>query len=239
MIHFGTGHLYGINTAANSTPFKFAALQDVSIDITQTVKSLYGQSKFAIDQRQGQAKITGKAKAASLNGRMVNELFFGETLSTGLLVPAVAEAGTVTTNIVTAANAATFDTDLGVIVASTGLSMAKVAATPAQGEYSVAAGIYTFNAADAGLNVLIDYLYTTASGGTNIDIGNATIGKTTRFMGVFSGLSEGKSVTLKLNSCVSNKLAFATKKEDYTIPEFDFEAGLDAAGLLGVLSVAD
>jgi len=239
MIHFGTGHLYGVNNAANSTPFKFGKLQDVSIDITQTVKELHGQSKFAVDIRHGQAKLTGKAKMAELNGRMVNDLFFGETLSTGVLMPAVAESGTVTAGAVTVANAATFDTDLGVINAATGQPLTKVAATPAAGQYSVASGVYSFATADNGMSVQIDYLYTAAAGGNQIALGAAAIGATTKFMGVFAGMTDGKGITLKLNACVSSKLTFATKKEDYTIPEFDFEAGLDTAGSLGVLSVSD
>jgi len=189
MIHFGTGHIYGVNNGANSTPFKFGKLQDVSIDITQTVKELHGQSKFAVDIRQGQAKLTGKAKMAELNGRMVNNLFFGESLSTGILMPAVAEVGTVTAGSVTVANAATYDTDLGVINAATGQQLTKVASTPATGQYSVAAGVYTFATVDNGINVQIDYLYTAASGGNQLALGGASIGATTRFMGVFAGVT--------------------------------------------------
>jgi len=239
MINFGTGNLYGINSAANSTPHKFGTLQDVSVDITSTTKSLHGQSKFAVDIKQGTSKLTGKAKTAQLNGKMLNDLFFGESLSTGLIVPAVAEAGVVSTGAVTVANAANFDTDLGVIDAATGLNMTKVAATPAVGEYSEASGVYTFNTGDNGKAVLIDYLHTATTGGSNIAIGGSNIGATTKFMAVFGGSTDGKILMLKLNACVSNKLAFATKLEDYTIPEFDFEACLDSAGQLGVLSVAD
>ena len=239
MIHFGTGNLYGVNVAANSTPFKFGVLQDVSIDITQNLKQLHGQSKFAVDIRQGQAKVTGKAKLAELNGRMINDLFMGESLSAGVLMPAVSEQGTIATNTVTVANSANFDTDLGVIDAATGLPYTKVASAPAAGQYSVTGGTYNFNTADNGKTVLIDYLYSSATGGNQIAMGGAAIGMTTKFTGIFTGLVDGKGVMLKLNSCVSSKLTMATKKEDYTIPEFDFEAGLDVAGQLGVLSVSD
>ena len=70
-------------------------------------------------------------------------------------------------------------------------------------------------------------------------LGAAAIGATTKLMGVFAGMTDSKGITWKLNACGSSKLTFTTKKEDYTIPEFDFEAGLDAAGSLGVLSVSD
>ena len=49
--------------------------------------------------------------------------------------------------------------DRGVAYASNGVALVKVAASPAQGQYSVAGSVYTFNAADAGLGVLISYGY--------------------------------------------------------------------------------
>lgn len=47
--------------------------------------------------------------------------------------------------------------DSGVTYALTGLPLLPVASSPAQGQYSVAAGVYTFNAADQGAAVLISY----------------------------------------------------------------------------------
>jgi hypothetical protein len=48
--------------------------------------------------------------------------------------------------------------DQGVTYAN-GTSLLAVGSAPAQGQYSVAAGVYTFNAADAGAPVLISYSY--------------------------------------------------------------------------------
>lgn len=49
--------------------------------------------------------------------------------------------------------------DLGVVYASSGAALTPVAASPAAGQYSVAAGLYTFAAADAGANVAVSYGY--------------------------------------------------------------------------------
>ena len=241
MLAFGSGNFYGISSVANSTPRKFATMQDVQFDLQFTTKQLYGQNQVAIDIRRGQAKFSGKAKFAQINGSMLNDLFFSQTATTGLLLSAVGEAGTVSATpfTVTVANAATFDTDLGVVYAATGVPLTRVASAPAQGQYSVAAGVYTFNSADTGAQVLIDYLYTAATGGTKVALSNQSMGTTPTFMGVFSTTASGKNVTLKLNLCTSNKLSLQTKIEDYTIPELDFEVMADASNNIGTLSVAN
>ncbi len=241
MLAFGSGNFYGISSAANSTPRKFATLQDVQFDLQFTTKQLYGQNQVALDIRRGQAKFTGKAKFAQISGAMLNDLFFSQTAATGLLLSAVGEAGTVpaTPFTVTVANAATFDTDLGVVYAATGAPLTRVASAPAQGQYAVAAGVYTFNAADTGAAVLVDYLYTAPTGGTKVALSNQTMGTTPTFMGVFSTTASGKNVTLKLNLCTSSKLSLQTKIEDYTIPELDFEVMADASNNIGLLSVAN
>ena len=240
MLAFGTGNFYGISSAANSTPRKFATMQDVQFDLQFTTKQLYGQNQVALDIRRGQAKFTGKAKFAQISGSMLNDLFFSQTATTGLLLSAVGEAGTVSATpfTVTVANSATFDTDLGVVYAATGEPLIRVASAPTQGQYSVAAGVYTFNSADTGVSVLIDYLYTAATGGTKVALSNQSMGTTPTFMGVFSTTASGKNVTLKLNLCTSSKLSLQTKIEDYTIPELDFEVMADAANNIGTLSVA-
>ncbi len=53
--------------------------------------------------------------------------------------------------------------DDGVKNASTGAALTKVTGTPATGQYSVAAGLYSFAAADAGSGVLISYSFIPAT----------------------------------------------------------------------------
>lgn len=49
--------------------------------------------------------------------------------------------------------------DDGVTYAATGISLTAVNGTPATGQYNAAGGVYTFAAADTGLDVLISYSY--------------------------------------------------------------------------------
>ena len=59
---------------------------------------------------------------------------------------------------VTISRAAQWNGDGGVSYASSGVVMARVTGMPTIGQYSVAAGVYTFAAADAAAKVVINYL---------------------------------------------------------------------------------
>lgn len=58
--------------------------------------------------------------------------------------------------LVTVSQAAAFSCDQSVTYAD-GTALARVSANPAAGQYSVAAGVYTFNAADAGRSMSLSY----------------------------------------------------------------------------------
>src|SRR5258708_8101831 len=151
MLEFGSGTLFGYpiggNVAPNPTPTKFGTLQDVSLDISGDVKPLYGQKQFPEAVARGKCKVTGKAKSAWINGKMYNDLFFGQTLGTGMIKTALDEAATVpaTPFQVTIVNAAQFKQDCGVRYTNTGIPLTRVASAPAFAQYSVntPTGVYT------------------------------------------------------------------------------------------------
>lgn len=74
---------------------------------------------------------------------------------------------------VTVTNAATFIEDLGVTLSGTALT--KVASAPATGQYSVAAGIYTFNSAQNGQTVIINYRWTVNPAAYTVTLPNLII----------------------------------------------------------------
>ncbi len=238
-VNFGTGTLIATPNAgdinANPTPMQFGVLQDVSIDFSGDIKELFGQYQFAVDSARGKIKISWKAKAARLIGKQVNDLFFSETSASPMVNVAVDEAGTIpgTPFNVTVSNSATFVSDGGAYFVATGLPLTKVASAPAAGQYSVAAGVYTFAAADTGKAVLISYQYTAASGGNGFTINNHAMGYGPIFQILFTSTYKGKQFNCQLNACRANKLAIATKMDDYTIPEFDGSAFADASNVIG------
>lgn len=243
---FAAGYLFGLRTdLANATPVRFGALQDVQLDISYTLKELYGQSSFPLALARGQGKIQGKAKFAQLSGLVFNDLFFGQAQAAGQLATSVLEAQGVpaaTPFTVTVANAASFAADLGVTYAATGIPLAKAAGAPAAaGQYAVdaATGVYTFHSGDAGASLLVTYTYNIVASGQRITIANTVMGTTPSFQVNLAQPWNGKTVNLQLNACTSSKLSLPTKLDDFLIPELDFAAQADANGNIGSISLGE
>lgn len=241
MFTFGSGTLFGFpiagNIAPNPTPMKFGTLQDVSLDISGEIKQLYGQKQFPEAVARGKHKISGKARFASINGKLMNDLFFGLPLGAGMVKTALDEAQTVpaTPFTITVANAATFKQDWGVRYLSglsAGLLLTRVAASPTAGEYSVnsSTGVYTFAAADQGAALQISYTFTAAATGTQLNVTNQLMGFAPTIQVLLETVYNSSQFSVLLFSVVASKLSFATRQDDFFIPEFDFEAFANAAG---------
>ena len=246
--HFGSGVLYGRSlTNTPATPVRFGALQDVSVDFAFTSKPLFGSFQFPLAVGRGTAKVAGKANFAQFNAQTFNDLFFGlSNPATGQIKTAVAEPQTITANIVTATfNTGVYVQDLGVVKSSDGTVFTRVANTPVGQQYSCneTTGVYTFNSTQNAVAVLISYTYTATGTGKLITMTNQLLGNAPQFIAVLSqdfvtgGVN--KNMTLTLNACMSNKLTFATKLEDWHIPSFDFEAFCDASNVLGTLGLGE
>ncbi len=242
MFSFGSGVLFGTRTDAGlATPLNFGLVQSVQMDSSYNLKELYGQYQFPVAIARGMGKISGKAPVARISGLAFTNLFFGQAISSGQVATAFGEAGTVpgTPYQITVANSAQFVEDLGVINAVTGLPLTKVASGPTTGQYSVAAGVYTFAAADTTITVLINYTYTIAGTGEKFTQVNALVGTTPTFSARFYTTFEGKTLNVTYNKCVSSKLSLASKLEDFMTPDFEFSALADAAGNIATYSFGE
>lgn len=257
---FGSGLLWGTpltdNTGAavaNPTPVLFGALQDASLDFSFDSKMLSGQNSFPLAVGRGKGKITGKAKFGQISGALVSSLFFGSGSTssilqnnydtTGILIPATPFTITASTSLtlttIPIPSSGTWAADLGVRNANN-VSMTRVASGPTTGQYTVAAGVYVFATADAGLQVFIDFAYTaTSTVAKKIAINNVVMGAAPTFRCDFSNNYQGKFQTVSLFACISSKLSISTKNDDFLIPEFDFDAFANAAGQIGTLALAE
>jgi hypothetical protein len=242
---FGSGTMWAVptinlagNNVVNPTPVPFGAMQDVSIDISKTVKELYGLYQFPIDVAAGTAKISGKAKVARFQAQLFNQLF-GETLGANEYRAAFEEAGNIAANNYTANQAANFYLDLGVQYQANGTPLTR-AANAVLGSYVVGAnGLYTF-AANETAAIKVSYLYTANnSTGNSFLMNNQLLGLSPFFQVVLNQVRRGKHMTLVLNRCVATKLSLGTKLEDFNIPEFDFSAMADDSGVVGRISLSE
>ena len=237
---FGTGEVY-ITPVGGGVPVKVGALQDVSVEFSSDSKQLFGQYQFALDVARGKSKIEGKASSGQMNAELWNQVFFGQEVTTGQRKQAINEAGTVpamAAYTVTVTNGADFYMDLGVYDALTGLPLTQVPAMPAAGQYSVSnVGVYTFNVAQAGDSLLFNYIYDDDAAGSTIELANLLMGATPKFQVVLSQTYQGKTITVVLYSCVSEKLSMPFKQDDYLVNEMDFQAQANDAGRIGFISV--
>ena len=224
-------------------PCLLGTLQDVSIEFDRKIEMLHGQYNMAVAAGGGEFKIAGKAKFARLQATQINNLFLGQTLTANsMLEMTTGEAGTVASAAVTVANSATFVEDFGVFYGATGVQLSPVASAPSQGQYSVASGVYTFNAADNGATVLIYYSYTVTSG-NRISIANQLTGPLPMFeislKETFNYFGTSKDLLVKLNACVSSKLSLPFSSQKFTVAEFDFQAIADASNNVGTISLSE
>lgn len=249
MINFGVGKLIAVPTnaadgsvIANPTPVVLGTMQDVSLDLSVEMKTLYGSKRYPIAVGQGKGKTEIKAKYAEIDGGILGSLFFGRTEAAGIKAAVFDSAGTIPatpgpyTLTVAPPGSGSFVADLGVMNAATGEQLSRVASAPAAGQYSVSgAGAYAFAAADQGKAVRISYEYAAASGGKVWTITNEVMGYTPSFTLLLQNGYQGKNMVVKLNRCVSGKLALPLKNDDFAIYDFDAEAFADANGELGYI----
>lgn len=238
---FGTGQLFS-TPVGGGVPLRFGALQDVSVDISGDVKTLYGQYQFALDNARGKTKIEWKAASGNIDVNAFNTIFFGQTVTTGdELIPVTNEPGSIPSAspyTVTAVNASEFYMDLGVYYSLTGNPLTQIASgTPASGEYVVSAeGVYTFAAADEGKGVLLNYMYESTETGGQLLVNNQLMGSTPKFQLVLSQTYNSQHFTLILFSNVADKLSLPLKMDDYLIAEISGSANANSANQVARIS---
>ncbi len=242
MFVFGSGVLIG--TPQGGSPINFGLAQEISLNIATTTKALYGQNNFPVAIGSGTRKMTGKAKLARISGQALGNLFFGLAPSAGSTQTQFGEASSVPASspyTYTTINHTAFAADQGVIYAASGLPLKQVSSAPSTGQYSIAAGVYTFASGDAGAAVLISYNYTVGASGESIAVSTQLIGPSITFSANLfaSDPTTGKQFSMLLYNCVAEKLAFGTKLEDFMVPELDFQCFANAAGQVCQLNFGD
>ena len=248
MINFGAGKLIAVPTnladgtaIANPTPVILGTMQDIALDLSTEIKTLYGSKRYPIAVGQGKGKTEIKAKYAEIDGAILGSLFFGKAATTGIKSAVFDAASTIPTTpfqvTIAPPHSGTFVADLGVIFSATGVQLTRVASAPAVSQYSLnaATGVYTFNTADSAKAVAISYEYTAAAGGQVWAMTNDIMGYTPSFSMLLQNTFDGKSLVVKLNRCVSGKLSLPLKSDDFAIYDFEASAFADSANSLGYI----
>lgn len=249
-IMFGAGQLYALpgpfsGGSFNASPVWFATLQDVDITIDATIKELRGQFQFPDDTAISDKKITWKSGYGRFSIDTWNNIYFGDTISTGSNsggtgagggVPQVQEAFTLNATTHAVTNVASFTQDMGVIFASNLQGFQKVTGVPTTGQYNVTAGTYGFAAADNNKAVLISYRYGITTGRTLV-VQNHVQGWGPQFEMLLSQpyqeSTPGIPNYLDLYACKCGKLTAPLKRADYLISDLEGQAFANSAGYIG------
>jgi hypothetical protein len=242
---FGAGNMYVTQlltaagaAVANPTPYPLMVLQEGSVDFSSDTKELYGQNQFPVAVGRGKTKMAIKVKPARILAGVWNALFFGQTLSPGLIAVNTDSTGTAVPTTPfqitpTPPSSGTFAADMGVLDAN-GAPMIRVASAPATGQYAVNVGTgqYTFAAADTTKIVYINYQYSTstATTGQKQVVANLAMGYAPTFRADLCVTYLGKIVTFSFPNAIATKLGLGFKNEDFAIPEFEFSAFDNGAG---------
>lgn len=245
---FGPGILWITRTDVTpSTPVNIGFINEFSLDISFETKQLFGQNQYALLAARGTAKSTGKMKPATLSGQALNTVLLGGTWVTGTQYDAAASPSTAIPTTPfhitpTVPNTGTWNSDLGVVNAATSVPMTLVASGPTAGQYSVAAGVYTFSSADqvSGISVIMNFSYTYTAGalGQNQVIVNNPIGTTPTFQLDYKSNLYGATYYLRLFQAIGGKAAFNHKITDFVMPEYDFDFFANPAQQVGIISLA-
>jgi hypothetical protein len=232
---FDSGYLFGV--MPNKTPVKFGSLQGIEAELDFKLFDSPLQLQAAIGTMATKLKMDFKAKAAQMDGLLLNQLFFGQTPASGSEGLVRDQAGTIPASgpyTITPALPAggTWRQDLSVQYATSGAPLTLVPSGPTQGQYSVSAGVYTFAAADASLGVAFNFLYTMTTG-LKLALVNKFSYLAPYFQVVLNTTYNGKQVTWNLARCASKNLKLATSLEKFAIPEFSFSAMADQTGQYG------
>lgn len=228
MYNFGLGYLGLIPAGVNPTPIPIAVITDVSFDISYDMKELRGQYQVAVDVARGVAKITGKAKNATIMGSILLAALGGATSATGSVSPVTGEAIVIAaTNVVS--QGAMFKENLGVLDLTTGKWMSRVASAPATGQYSLVetTGTYTFAAADVAHNGMVSYSYTSAAVGKTITLNNQPMGQSTPYVLACYDVYNGKPFGFRFPAAHVPKIGIVMKAEAYTEQDLDFIVAQD------------
>lgn len=248
-VQFGSGVLTFTpnagNLAANPTPIRAKVLQEASVEFKADLKKLFGQSQLAVAVARGKIDVTGKAKIACLNSFDINQIYFGQTATTGGNRP-YDEVHTIAATVTpTQDSGLKVTSDQGVIDMSTGLNMESVASAPAAGQYvftpavtggTPTAATYGFNATDvtAGFQVKISFLSTSTTAGKTITISNQLMGYAPINKLVLWNEFRGALDLIQLNAVTLGMVSKPTKQEDFWVSDIDFSANADVNDVLGL-----
>jgi hypothetical protein len=255
VFEFGSGNVFltpvnfpgSIFTTNNPSPIELGTLQDVSIEMSQSTKDLYGKLRSPVAIATTEMKTTATAKSARFSALAMN-YFWGSTITAGnqqtMAINSATglpgEPQTPSSGTITVANPPILSI-LGVYDTVTGLYMTEVTSgSPTTGQFkvtSLSSGTIAVPSGDTNPK-LIFYVYALSSStGFITQIANLAMGTNPLFsIYLFNNQWQGAPVLLEIFQATSTKLNFGWKNTDWMIPDWGFTFMDPGTGILAQLS---
>lgn len=233
---FGQGDIFTIPNTKNPTPIKVATPQSLDLSISGDVATVFGNQQFAKASAGTTKEVTGTITFGESQPEFISRYLLSGTKATGrhkqvediVDLTAIGEPATVSYV------ADNFNRNLGV-VSRLGVKFTRVDATPSVYEYSLneETGTYTFNSAQAGVEVSIRYDQFLESEGTRYIFKNTLMGSTPSFRLETTGLFEGKGYGFIFYNCRATSYSQSTTNDGFALPTLEFSASVDENDELG------
>lgn len=207
------------NLPTNPTPVRPFTIQDVKLEMKGKIEQLRGQNQFPDDTATGDKDGTFEWSMGQRDYNFLNNIFLADVTSAAGVsatdggLTAVAIPTTPYHITPTPPDSGTWYEDLGVVFSS-GVALTLVPSSPAAGQYSVSAGVYTFSSADnaSGLSVIIAYRYTVTGIGSTTEVNNQVQGYGPQFQACL--LDKYKPIS----GVYSTVFLYAAKISDVSMP---------------------
>lgn len=238
MIHFGEGHMFYLPSAnqADQTPLQIGRLLGTDLAMDAALIKASTQYQLPVKFNRTMGSIKAKSKMAILDNRLINELYFGGTTTTGALRTVInSVVSALTTSYTPTPPSGTFNMDLGLIYDSTGVALQLVTGTPSAGQYQISAGTYTLNSADASTPIRVSYAYNSTSG-LQLNLANQFMQFAPRFGVLLRGEFGGQSFSAWFKAVSAASLGLSAPVDHYNEPDFGFEVCADDSNNIGIFS---
>jgi hypothetical protein len=179
----GVGWVSLVPSGTYPDPVHLAEIEALDFNINEEDSDLEDSNGDIIDSFTSKRSFEGTVTLKDLSGSLIAAATRGVTVAAGTK-QGYAQTGVIPTTPfqITVTEGATFADDLGVIDLTSGKAMIAAATSTGTNVYAVsAAGVYTFNTADAGHTVLINSRSTKSAIGNTASIASVTASTTTYY----------------------------------------------------------